>query len=121
MSERSYEFVVVGSGAGGATVAAELARRGREVLVVERGRRENNLGRLRPAYGYYDTGTLGIWPRKSLEGVIVWTCRMAGGTTIVSCGNGVPCLADELAALGADVSAELSEVSAEMGVAPGFL
>ena len=43
---------------------------------------------------------------------------MAGGTTIVSCGNGVPCLQNELAALGADVSAELAEVSAEMGVAP---
>ena len=71
-----------------------------------------------PAYGYYDTGALGILPRKSQEGVIVWTARMAGGTTIVSCGNGVPCLEKELAALGADVSAELREVSAEMGVAP---
>ena len=118
MSKRSYEFVVVGSGAGGATVASELARRGREVLVVERGRRERNLGRLLPAYGYYDSGALGIWPRKSREGVIIWTAHMAGGTTVVSCGNGVPCLEKELAALGADVSAELREVAAEMGVAP---
>ena len=99
MSKRSYEFVVVGSGAGGATVASELARRGREVLVVERGRREGNLGRLLPAYGYYDSGALGIWPRKSREGVIIWTAHMAGGTTVVSCGNGVPCLEKELAAL----------------------
>ncbi len=118
MSDRSHEFVVVGSGAGGATVALELARRGREVLVVERGRREPDLGRVRPAFGYYDTGTLGFWPRTSREGVIIWTAGMAGGTTVVSCANGVPCLEAELAALGADVSAELREVSDEMGVAP---
>ena len=118
MSDRNYEFVVVGSGAGGATVAVELARRGRQVLVVERGQRERDLGRVWPAYKFYDTGALGILPRKSIEGVIVWTARMAGGTTIVSCGNGVPCLQAELAALGADVSAELAEVEAEMGVAP---
>ncbi len=118
MAEHSYEFVVVGSGAGGATVALELARGGRRVLVVERGKRENDLGRVRPAFGYYDTGTLGIWPRKSRQGVIIWTASMAGGTTVVSCANGVPCLEAELAALGADVSAELREVSEEMGVAP---
>ena len=65
MSDRNYEFVVVGSGAGGATVAAELARRGRQVLVVERGQRERSLGRVRPAFGYYETGAFGVMPRKS--------------------------------------------------------
>ncbi|MBA2506741.1 MAG: GMC family oxidoreductase [Thermoleophilaceae bacterium] len=34
----SADVVIVGSGAGGATLAYELASRGREVLVLERGR-----------------------------------------------------------------------------------
>lgn len=118
MDERTYEFVVVGSGAGGATVAMELAKAGKEVLVVERGKREQDLGRVRPAFGYYDTRTLGIWPHTSREGVIIWTTGMAGGATVVSCANGVPCLEKELADLGADISAELREVSEELNVEP---
>jgi choline dehydrogenase-like flavoprotein len=35
--ERAYEFIVVGSGAGGGTLAARLAERGRSVLVLEAG------------------------------------------------------------------------------------
>ncbi len=42
MVDSRHEFVVVGSGAGGATLARERARRGRGVLVVARGRPEAN-------------------------------------------------------------------------------
>ena len=31
------DIVIIGSGAGGATVAKELARRGKKVLIIERG------------------------------------------------------------------------------------
>ncbi len=37
VEQLSAQTVVVGSGPGGATVARELARRGREVLVLEKG------------------------------------------------------------------------------------
>jgi len=33
----NYDFIVVGSGAGGATLSLELAKKGRKVLVVETG------------------------------------------------------------------------------------
>jgi choline dehydrogenase-like flavoprotein len=34
---RSYDAIVIGSGAGGATLALRIAQAGRKVLVVERG------------------------------------------------------------------------------------
>ena len=118
MQKLSSQFVIVGSGAGGAVLAMELSRRGADVLVLERGRHEPEVGGLRPALRYFDAGRLGIFPRKSREGVILWRTLMAGGTTVVSCGNGVPCLRAELAALGIDLAEELAEAGREMRVQP---
>ena len=42
----------------------------------------------------------------------------AGGTTEISAGNMVPCLADELGALGIDLSRELVALEEEVGAAP---
>ena len=35
---RKFDYIIVGSGAGGATLARELCRKGREVLIVEQGK-----------------------------------------------------------------------------------
>lgn len=43
MEHKEYEFLIVGSGEGGATLARELSKRGKEVLVVERGRYEGKV------------------------------------------------------------------------------
>ena len=37
IEDRHYDVIVIGTGAGGATLAAELAEGGRSVLVLERG------------------------------------------------------------------------------------
>lgn len=116
MAARKHEFVIVGSGAGGATLARELARRGRDVLVVERGKREQKIGSFRDCLRYYDA-TPARTPARSQEGVILWRTFMAGGSTVVSCGNGIRCLEKELAELGVDLSAELDEAEKELGVA----
>ena len=42
MKEKS-EYLIIGSGAGGATLANELTRRGKSVSVVEAGKREGEI------------------------------------------------------------------------------
>jgi choline dehydrogenase-like flavoprotein len=110
------DFAIVGSGAGGATVAMELAKRGKKVLIIERGSvaKESEIGTLRSAVlTFYDRCAL----RTSKEGIIIYRALMAGGTTVVSCGNGVRVLGDELRRLGIDLAEEFMETEKELGVA----
>ena len=119
MRGKKYEFLIVGSGAGGATLAMELTRRGSEVLVVERGEHEKKIGTLRDTFRYFDTASkLTKTPAKSREGVILWRTFMAGGSTVVSIGNATRCLEKELAGFGIDLSEEFAEVEREMRVSP---
>lgn len=115
-----YDYLIVGSGAGGATLARELAARGKHPLIVETGRPHLNLGTYRCSTKYYDSRGVDIFkiPAMSSEGTIIWRALMAGGSTMVSCGNGVRCLEKELAELGVDISAELTETEEQLHVAP---
>jgi choline dehydrogenase-like flavoprotein len=70
------DFIVVGSGAGGATVAKELSAAGKKVLLLERG--------------------MEMPPRKASQAysivksdVEVWYTQCLGGTTVVTMGNAV--------------------------------
>lgn len=117
MEARKYEFVVVGSGAGGATLARELSKSGKDVPVVERGPKDQDLGGLRQAFGVYDMNRLGF-PKKSKEGVILWRAFIPGGSTVVSCGNSTPSLEEELADLGIDLEEEIAEMEEETKISP---
>lgn len=82
---KQAEFVVVGSGPGGATVARELARAGRKVLLLERGK--DHRGKW-----YYGThlGCMIYCDRMGLlttvEGLQVVRALMTGGSTNLFCG-----------------------------------
>ena len=81
---RAYELnddsvvVVIGSGAGGGTLANELAQRGIDVVCLEAGGRltfadiENDPALMRERMGWHD-------PR---FGPGVWLCKTVGGTTV---------------------------------------
>ncbi len=75
-----YDYVIVGSGPGGATVARQLARAGARVAVLERGRD----WRRNPLYGTY-AGALAYADRHALlftkEGVNIIRPLMVGGAT----------------------------------------
>jgi choline dehydrogenase-like flavoprotein len=111
------EVVVVGTGPGGATVARELARAGRSVLMLERGRNERN-SRL---YGTY-LGALRYLERHGLfftpEGVQVVIPSMVGGATGVFAGCAAPPPPWLHERYGIDIRAEVEETIQELGIAP---
>jgi len=118
MPKDSYDFLIVGSGAGGATLARELSRRGKRVLVLESGRRETSVGTYRDSLRYYDRNRWTKRAARSKEGVILWRTCMAGGSTVVASGNATRCLERALPALGISLDEELSEAERDTKPAP---
>lgn len=109
--------IVVGSGPGGATLARQLARDGKEVLLLERGVDY----RSRPYFGTY-LGALIYSDRMSLlftqEGLNIIRPIMVGGATSMFCGCAAlppPWLKDRY---GVDIDLEVSESKEELGIAP---
>lgn len=118
MNNKKYEFLIVGSGAGGATLARELSKKDKKVLVVEKGKYEQKLGTFQDSLRFYDANKLMKVPKKSKEGVILYRTIMAGGSTVVSCGNATRCLEEELSDFGINLDEEFTEAESEMNVLP---
>lgn len=110
-------IVIVGSGVGGSTLAKELSASGRKVLVAERGNyfSAQQIGSELQAYKFYDKHAL--WS-KTKEGIFYYRTIMAGGTSIVSCGNGVRALEKELKKIGIDLTKEFIETEKELRIKP---
>lgn len=90
-------IIVVGSGAGGATVARELAIQGMDVTLIEKGSSVPS----EKAFQCYDNLDVGVELLKT-------TCL--GGTTLVTAGNAVRTCQQEFQKLGIDLSGEFEEV-----------
>ena len=93
--------VVVGSGAGGATVAKELASAGIDVMLIERGARVEG----KDAFKCY---------ANVHSAVEIMRAFCLGGTTMVSVGNGVRTLREEIQQFGIRLNYE--EVERDLGV-----
>jgi len=122
------KVVVVGSGAGGATAARELALRGAEVHVLEAGgpwrpfsRRAPSLTPLRRV-GLFRPWTLnravrGLDVARAGSGLLVVRAVTEGGCTSIACGNWVRAERG-LAEIGLDLSAEYAEFEALLAPSP---
>jgi len=79
---RKVDVVVAGSGPGGATVARQMARAGKSVLLLEKGRNQKMIGNHLAALGFADKFGLS-WTE---EGLNVVRALITGGSTIMYCG-----------------------------------
>lgn len=113
----STEVVVVGSGPGGATVARELARAGRQVVILERGRDYRRL----PYYGTY-LGALIYTDKHSFlfteEGLNIIRPLMVGGATSMYCGSAARPPAWLKERYGVDLDAYVDEAMEELQIRP---
>jgi choline dehydrogenase-like flavoprotein len=111
------DVVIVGSGVAGATIAKELSKGYKKVLVVEKGANilPGEYGTEMNAYKFYDKH--GLWSRTK-DGVFYYRSYMVGGTGVVSCANGVRSLEKELEDLGIDLEEEFQEVYKELNISP---
>lgn len=80
--KRKVDVVVAGSGPGGATVARQMARSGKSVLLLEKGRHQKMIGNHFSALGYADKFGLSF----TEEGLNVVRAFITGGSTIMYCG-----------------------------------
>ena len=115
---RHYEVLIVGSGAGGATLARELGRAGLRALVLEKGRPPARMGTVSGALNTYDVTNAMGKPRTSRQGVLLWRALAAGGSTVMSAASATPRLQAELAAAGIPLEAELAALKQELGCTP---
>jgi choline dehydrogenase-like flavoprotein len=112
--DKRYDYIIVGSGPGGATVAKELADRTRKVLIVEYGPRITGTGLWTTGRkvhadreGRYTRTDGGIW---------IGRPRVLGGASYVAMGNAVMPPDRLLREWGIDLSIELESARADLHV-----
>lgn len=108
------EFIVVGTGAGGATVARELVKGGKEVIILEKGKYHRRVGNHLSALLYTDKMSFYF----TKEGLNIVRGITVGGSTILYCG----CSADPPEWLkrkyGIDLLSHAEEIKKELRVKP---
>ena len=114
---KESDVIVVGSGPGGASVARGLARAGRRVLLLERGKDYRGS----PLYGTY-LGALTYADRHALlftrEGLNIIRPLMAGGATSMYCGCAAPPPAWLKDRYGLDLEPYVTRTIDELHIAP---
>jgi choline dehydrogenase-like flavoprotein len=116
MNIADKDFIIVGSGPGGATVAKELSQRKKKVLILEWGDSD-------PLTGSFWWGTKSLlWPGRSL----LFTQQMlglvrgiaAGGSSVFYYATCFPVPIDMLKSHGLDITTEIHEARSELPIAP---
>lgn len=110
----SAKTVVVGSGAGGATVARELARRGMDVLILEQGAYHKPMGSYANMFRMSDR----FFTLASVEGTQMVRLLTVGGSTIAFLGTAFAPPAWLKDKYGIDLTPHVKEIEREFQMAP---
>lgn len=97
------KVIVIGSGAGGATVARELARSGINITVFEKGPSI----KMKNAYEHYEILNSGVEISQTV---------CVGGTTAVTMGNAVRTCEESFKNIGIDLKREFEEIEEELEI-----
>lgn len=115
-TDTSYDFIVVGSGPGGGTVARELTNRGKKVLILERGPNPELKGSLLQYIRY------GALPPHSMMitngGIGLVRGLITGGSSVFYYGTCFPVPIEMLKRYGVDVSTEIDEARKDLPIGP---
>jgi len=116
MQKKIYDVIVVGTGPGGATVAKELAKNNKRVLMLERGNRSPINGTIPQAL--LNTGI----PFKNVlityDMLAMVRSTTAGGSTIYYYATAFDPPLNMLKQYGVDISSEIAEARNELPIAP---
>ncbi len=104
--------VVVGTGPGGSTVARELAGRGEDVIILEKGRdHQFPIGSIMAYATMYDI-------KRSKDGILVRRGITTGGSTMLYSGNAYDPPAFLKDEIGLDLSKEVEETKTQLDIKP---
>jgi len=120
MKKNKYDAIIVGSGAGGAPVAAKLAKKGLKVLILEAGNHVNgsDLGKFIPMV--FTSAHYSKWAafNMSKELTTVYRSVNVGGTTVIACANMVRACEKEFGGIGIDLVSHYEEAEKFMNITP---
>ena len=108
------DVVVVGSGPGGASVARDLSKQGKKVVILERGRHYKRLGNTFTTFLLTDKQSL-LFPK---EGVRVGRALTTGGSSVIYAGTAVPPPTWIAEKYKIDLTEYVEEARREIGIKP---
>ena len=110
-AEKHYDVIVVGSGAAGCTVAREMTKKGKKVLLLEKGGRMEWLGNTATVAAMIDIPTL----LRNYRDIVIFVNNYGGASNICA-GCAVPPPKKIFDPLGIDLTKEAAEAKSEMWI-----
>ncbi len=111
--DKSFEYIVIGTGPGGAPVALELARAGKKVLILEKGAYHKRL--LGFPFGARLSERFFVFNR-SKEGVVMERGITVGGSSMIYQGNVFEPGEKLISSMGINFKPEALDIKKEIGV-----
>ncbi len=116
ISNQTFDVIVVGSGPGGATVARDLAKNGKKVLILERGQNAE----LKGVFWHYILYQCIPFQSLLLTPQLLGMVRglITGGSSVFYYGTCFPVPFSMLESHGVDIRKEVEEIRAELPIGP---